>query len=61
MIRITFLILCSFLINVSHADEQQLNFIEVNGNKRITTEEIIEYSNFEIGKVYDQEIGRAHV
>ena len=55
MIRIIFLILCSFFINLSHADEQQLNFIEIEGNKRITTEEIIEYSNFEIGKIYDQD------
>ena len=52
MIRIFFLILFSFFINLSHADEQQLNFIEIDGNKRITNEEIIEYSNFEIGKVY---------
>ena len=56
MIRILFLILLvSFFINLSHADEQQLNFIEIDGNKRITNEEIIEYSNFEIGKVYDQD------
>ena len=50
MIRILFLILISFFINLSHADEQQLNFIEIDGNKRITNEEIIEYSNFEIGE-----------
>ncbi len=55
MIRIFFLILISFFINLSHADEQQLNFIEIDGNKRITNEEIIEYSNFEIGKNYNQD------
>ena len=55
MIRIFFLILVFFFINLSHANEQQLNFIEIDGNKRITNEEIIEYSNFEIGKVYNQD------
>jgi len=55
MIRTLFLILISFYINLSHADEQQLNFIEIDGNIRITNEEIIEYSNFEIGKIYDQD------
>ena len=55
MIRIFFLILFSFFINLSHADEQQLNFIEIDGNIRITNEEIIEYSNFEIGKIYNQD------
>ena len=54
MIRIFFLLLVFFFINLSHADEKQLNFIEIDGNNRITNEEIIEYSNFEIGKVYDQ-------
>ncbi len=54
MIRILFLILISVFTNLSHADEQQLNFIEIDGNKRITNEEIIEYSNFEIGKIYNQ-------
>ena len=55
MIRILFLILISVFTNLSHADEQQLNFIEIDGNKRITNEEIIEYSNFEIGKIYNQD------
>ena len=55
MIRIIFLIFISFLINLSHADEQQLNFIEIDGNIRITNEEIIEYSDFKIGKNYDQD------
>ena len=34
MIRIFFLILVSFFINLSHADEQQLNFIEIDGNNK---------------------------
>ena len=42
-------------MNPSHAEEQQANFIEIDGNSRITNEEIIEYSNFEIGKVYNQD------
>ena len=54
MIRIFFLLFVFFFINLSHADEQQLNFIEIDGNNRVTNEEIIEYSNFEIGKVYVQ-------
>ncbi len=55
MIRIFCLIIISFYINLSHADEQQLNFIEIDGNIRISNEEIIEYSNFEIGKIYNQD------
>lgn len=55
MIRIFFLILFSFFINLSYANEQQVNFIEIEGNIRISNEEIIEYSNIEIGKFYSQE------
>lgn len=55
MIRIILFILFLITMNPSHAEEQQANFIEIDGNSRITNEEIIEYSNFEIGKVYNQD------
>ena len=44
-----------FVINFSYAEERQVNFIVVEGNNRVSTEEIIQYSSVEIGKSYTQE------
>ena len=55
MMRILVLIFFSIIVNLSYANEQQVNFIQIEGNERITNEEIIEYSNIEIGKVYNQD------
>ncbi len=44
-----------FLVNQLHANENQANYIVIEGNKRISNEEVIEYSGFDVGKVYSQE------
>ena len=49
----TLLLLC--LINFAHAEDQQANFIVIEGNSRVTNEEITEYSRFEVGKIYNNE------
>ncbi len=49
----TLILFCFF--NYAHAEEQQANFIVIEGNSRVTNEEIIEYSRFEVGKIYDNE------
>ncbi len=41
--------------NIAHAEDQQANFIVIEGNSRVTNEEIIEYSRFEVGKIYNNE------
>ena len=48
-------LLLIFVINFSYAEERQVNFIVVEGNNRVSTEEIIQYSSVEIGKSYTQE------
>ena len=44
-----------FIINVAHANEQQANYIVIDGNSRVSNQEIIEYSGIEIGKVYNKD------
>tara|TARA_B100000035_G_scaffold312293_1_gene323445 strand:+ start:44 stop:2380 length:2337 start_codon:yes stop_codon:yes gene_type:complete len=48
------LLLCCFF-NIALAEDQQANFIVIEGNSRVTNEEIIEYSRFEVGKIYNKE------
>ena len=43
------------LLNLAHAEDKQANFIVIEGNNRITNEEIIEYSRFEVGKTYSNQ------
>ena len=50
---ITLLLFCFF--NIALAEDQQANFIVIEGNSRVTNEEIIEYSRFEVGKIYNKE------
>ncbi len=49
----TLLLFC--FCNLALAEDQQANFIVIEGNSRVTNEEIIEYSRFEVGKIYDNE------
>ena len=44
-----------FLFNLAHAQDQQANFIVIEGNSRVSNEEIIEYSRFEVGEIYNNE------
>ncbi len=39
----------------SFATSEQANYISINGNKRVSDTEIIEYSGFEVGKIYSTE------
>ena len=36
------------------ANERQVNYIVIEGNSRLSTEEIIDYSGIEVGKIYEQ-------
>ena len=44
-----------FLVNQLHANENQANYIVIEVNNRISSEEITQYSGFEVGKVYSKE------
>jgi outer membrane protein assembly factor BamA len=37
------------------ANERQINYIVIEGNTRLSSEEIIEYSGIKIGKIYEQD------
>ena len=41
--------------NFVYAEEQQANFLVIEGNSRISNEEIVEYSGFQVGKIYNSE------
>ena len=41
--------------NFVYAEEQQANFLVIEGNSRISNEEIVEYSGFQVGKIYNNE------
>ena len=41
--------------NLAYAEEQQANYIVIEGNKRVSNEEIIEYSGFQVGKIFNNE------
>ena len=38
--------------NIGYTEEQQANFLVIQGNNRVSTEEITEYSGFQVGKIY---------
>ena len=38
-----------------HANERQVNYIDVEGNSRLSSEQIIDYSGIEIGMIYEQD------
>ena len=37
------------------ANERQVNYVVVEGNSRLSTSEIIDYSGIEVGMIYDQD------
>ena len=37
------------------ANERQINYIVIDGNTRLSSEEIIDYSGIQIGKIYEQD------
>ena len=46
-----------FLSNVSFANENKIEIIDVIGTQRIDIETVISYSKIEIGDIYSEEIG----
>ena len=41
--------------NFVYAEEQQANFLVIDGNTRVSNEEIAEYSGFQVGKIYNSQ------
>ena len=41
--------------NFTYAEEQQANFLVIEGNNRVSSEEITEYSGFQVGKIYNND------
>jgi outer membrane protein insertion porin family len=41
--------------NFTYAEEQQANFLVIEGNNRVSSEEIAEYSGFQVGKIYNND------
>jgi outer membrane protein insertion porin family len=54
MSKIFLYLLLLVLPLVAIANDRQVNYVSVEGNNRITSSEIIEYSGLQIGKVYDK-------
>ena len=50
----TYLLLFLLLPIHAYSNEKQVNYIIIDGNTRITSSEIIEYSRIEIGKIYSK-------
>ena len=51
----TLIFILFYAFNLAYAEDNQANFIVIEGNTRITNEEIIEFSRFEVGKIYNNE------
>ena len=51
----TLIFILFYSFNLAYAEDNQANFIVIEGNTRITNEEIIEYSRFEVGKIYNSD------
>ena len=51
----SYLILLILLPLSLSANERQINYIVIEGNARLSSEEIIEYSGIQIGKIYEQD------
>ena len=48
-------ILLLLFTNIGYAEEQQANFLVIEGNYRVSDEQITEYSGFQVGKIYNNE------
>ena len=53
--KLILIVLLLFFTYPIYAEEQQANFIVIEGNIRVSNEEIIEYSGFQVGKIYNSE------
>ena len=51
----SYLFLLILLPITSLSNERQVNFIVIDGNSRLSSGEIIDYSGIEIGKIYEQD------
>ena len=51
----TYLLLLILLPISLSANERQINYIVIEGNTRLSSVEIIDYSGIQIGKIYDQD------
>ena len=51
----SYLLLLILLPQSLSANERQINYIVIDGNTRLSSEEIIEYSGIQIGKIYEQD------
>ena len=49
------IILFILIFNHAIANDRQANFIVIEGNSRVSNQEIIEYSGFEVGKIYTKD------
>ncbi len=49
------ILLLLLFTNFVYAEEQQANFLVIDGNIRVSNEEIAEYSGFQVGKIYNNE------
>ena len=49
------ILLLLLFTNFVYAEEQQANFLVIDGNNRVSNEEIAEYSGFQVGKIYNNE------
>ncbi len=53
--KLILIVLLLFFTNLVYAEGQQANFVIIEGNIRVSNEEIIEYSGFQVGKIYNNE------
>ncbi len=51
----TFLFIILFIPTFAYSETQQANYLVIEGNSRVSEQEIIEYSGYETGKTYSNE------
>ena len=49
------MVLLFLFANFAYAEGQQANYLVIEGNERVSDEEIIEYSGFQVGKIFTNE------
>ena len=54
ILRSYFLFLILLPLSLS-ANERQINYIVIEGNTRLSSAEIIDYSGIQIGKIYEED------
>ena len=53
--KLRVILLLLLFAQFAYAEDQQANFLVIEGNNRISNEEITEYSGFQVGKIYDKD------